>query len=1047
MPLPLSPAVPDHRAVRPLLLLALTLFACVDDPAPASDAGEAGSQDPFDAAAPAPPRECNVITDVCVLPFPSALFARPDPTLPSGERIDAARAMGPLWDKLSPRAHDGFSPIGAILTTPSRLLTADDLRADALAPDAPVRLLTLTGDPVPYRAELIGDDRQLLVLTPSRALEPGARYAVVLTTALGPANDAMRALLADEPTPDLADLHLHYGELRALVDAQGIPRDEVGQLWDFRVRSRESATADLEAMVAFNRRWLAEQPLNVDVVGAPREVKGKNRVDVEFDLPIWREAPGALLNRGEDGLPVPLRFDRVRGALIIPPEATPESPAWPVLFGHGLSASAEVMVPLIARLDLGSGPFAFGLFDWDLHGDRGGGINAILEITGRLDVLGFAGAVLQSAADSVVFTEVLRRFAGNVRDDGPVGYVGQSLGSLIGVLAAATGGDHTAYVLNVGGMGMGNILRTGEVVELLGLRHRVGDAVAAAPVPDLPEDLAIDAVLIASQLGLDFADPATFAPDVSAPVLLQESIGDWIMPNDTTEALARTLGLPLVRPSLREVAGLDTAEAPTGGEPDRGLAQFKVSDVGFEAHLAMQHEPVSTQMLRYLRSFYDDPPDNDGDIAYECNGSCDLVANHPAEPPPPAEPVRHTYPPTDADLPNPERGFYRFVDLVGHPEALGDVRAGGDTLVFSYVRLDDHRDGRLGPELLEATAAGLSAARAAGLKVVLRFAYNEGPWPETEPDAPLEVVLGHIEQLTPLLRAHADVLAVVQAGFVGAWGEWHSSTNGLAEPEARRRVLEALLAAVPPERSVQLRYPPHKHALYGEPPADGDGARVGHHNDCFLASDTDLGTYPDGEVERWKAYLAADTAAVPMGGETCNPAPPRSECVTALAELGRFHFAYLNRDYHPDVLARWAEQGCEPEIRRRLGYRLVLGAATFPERAEAGGDLEVELELRNEGFARPFNPRRLVLALRDGMAPFEVVTDVEWRDFRPGAHRVTLSAALPANLPPGPYALTLGLPDPAPGLAARPDYAARLANDGIWDEALGEHRLGTIEIR
>src|SRR5699024_7204160 len=144
-----------------------------------------------------------------------------------------------------------------------------------------------------------------------------------------------------------------------------------------------------------------------------------------------------------------------------------------------------------------------------------------------------------------------------------------------------------------------------------------------------------------------------------------------------------------------------------------------------------------------------------------------------------------------------------------------------------------------------------------------------GPYPDSEPDASEARVLAHIAQLEPLLRAHEDVIALVQAGFIGAWGEWHTSTHGLDDdPDARRAILEALLDALPTSRSTQLRCPAYKEVLFGDPLTEAEArsgsheARVGHHNDCFVSSESDVGTYPSGERERWVSYLAADTRFV-----------------------------------------------------------------------------------------------------------------------------------------------------------------------------------------
>lgn len=44
-----------------------------------------------------------------------------------------------------------------------------------------------------------------------------------------------------------------------------------------------------------------------------------------------------------------------------------------------------------------------------------------------------------------------------------------------------------------------------------------------------------------------------------------------------------------------------------------------------------------------------------------------------------------------------------------------------------------------------------------------------------------------------------------------------------------------------------------------------DAARVGHHNDCFLASDDDWGTYED-PIDDWKAFIAQEGRFTPVGG-------------------------------------------------------------------------------------------------------------------------------------------------------------------------------------
>jgi len=72
------------------------------------------------------------------------------------------------------------------------------------------------------------------------------------------------------------------------------------------------------------------------------------------------------------------------------------------------------------------------------------------------------------------------------------------------------------------------------------------------------------------------------------------------------------------------------------------------------------------------------------------------------------------------------------------------------------------------------------------------------------------------------------------------------------------------------------------------------------------------------------------------------------------------------------VLERWRTQGCLAEIKRRLGYRLRLINADIPAQAAAGRSLTLTLTLVNDGFASPYNPRRLELVLRAVDSPHQI---------------------------------------------------------------------------
>ena len=389
---------------------------------------------------------------------------------------------------------------------------------------------------------------------------------------------------------------------------------------------------------------------------------------------------------------------------------------------------------------------------------------------------------------------------------------------------------------------------------------------------------------------------------------------------------------------------------------------------------------------------------------------------------------------------NPERGYYVGVDLLDGDSA-SHVRASGHTLAIAIVRLDDYRDRALDSALLGALRAGFADVRAAGIKVILRFAYNAS----FSDDAPRSRILGHIDQLAPILADNSDVIAVVQAGFIGAWGEWHGSTNGLDNDADRGAILGALLAALPPSRTVQIRTPMYKDAIFPGGPLDPEEAwteenraRVGHHNDCFLASPDDYGTF-ESPVAEWENYVEQDGRYLPIGGETCALNAPKTDCQQALSFLEAQHWSYLNKEYNQAVLDGWDAQGCGDEIRRRLGYRLALVSATLNESVAPGGVLRVDLVVANRGFSAPFNRRPIILVLRHGEQRWEVeLSQRDGRQLQPGRTTITARLRVPANAPPADdYQLSLWLPDDEPGLRDDPRYSIRLANPGIWDDSDG----------
>jgi len=445
-----------------------------------------------------------------------------------------------------------------------------------------------------------------------------------------------------------------------------------------------------------------------------------------------------------------------------------------------------------------------------------------------------------------------------------------------------------------------------------------------------------------------------------------------------------------------------------------------------------------------------------------------------------------TYKSSSEDFANPGRGFMKQSSVyLNQPFSSSKVerKDPSDSVVWIYFRLDNYRyeDGKLRPlepigsgRGLDVVKSTFNAARQKGMKLVIRFIYNPGPGSTSDPnkanpDVPLHVALHHINQLKPVIAANSDVLAALQVGFVGHWGEWHSSKY-MQPLDIRKKLLDGVLSMVPNDRMVQLRYPRYKQRFYGGPVTDSQAfnkspvARIGHYNDAFLRDDKDGGTfksnaqginvssycdnYPGGEVKCWRDYINKDSRFLPVGGEAGSQSSTPSkfaDCSNALLQLSNMHWSFLNNGFSKVVLNHWVKQGCMPEIRRRLGYRFVLSKLNVSRQVAPGGKMTFRLELRNEGFASPYNPRPAILVLKEkktGNQREIPLTSVDPRRWLPGkVINVDVQVPIPGNLPQGTYNLYLWFPDASQSIRTRPDYAIRLANQNVWQSASGFNLL------
>ena len=434
----------------------------------------------------------------------------------------------------------------------------------------------------------------------------------------------------------------------------------------------------------------------------------------------------------------------------------------------------------------------------------------------------------------------------------------------------------------------------------------------------------------------------------------------------------------------------------------------------------------------------------------------------------------YSYLPTSTIIANPERGwyedYYSFSNFLTGSYKLLDstvLKTSREnkkvTIILRLFYLHQFlNETSVSADYLAKMQADFNAVRSAGDKCIVRFAYSDSQgaaiW-----DATPDKVMSHIESLRQVLVANSDIIMAVQAGFIGAWGEWYYTKNFARSgynPDAtdqtnRRLLVEALLNILPENIQVQVRTPAIKKnvAQSADPIADSEAydgsikSRIGHHDDCFVANGTDYGTYTN--VAQDIAYLSQETKFAIAGGETCDASNMYSDCDHAVPRMKELHWTYLNMDYNQKVYDKWISQGCINEANLGLGYRIYLESALIPDSCKQGTEINMTFHLKNVGFAAPtqFKPVQVVLkntqTTEQYILPFSSPNN-DIRFWLPGEIDMSGKIAIPASLPNGNYKTYLRFPDKASTLESNPAYSIQLANIGMWLPEEGLNELGHI---
>jgi len=417
------------------------------------------------------------------------------------------------------------------------------------------------------------------------------------------------------------------------------------------------------------------------------------------------------------------------------------------------------------------------------------------------------------------------------------------------------------------------------------------------------------------------------------------------------------------------------------------------------------------------------------------------------------------------------------------------------TLYRDIVKIE-HYAGDIPQARLDQIQADLDAARSAGVKSIFRIIYNYGM---KIGEAPAPVISRHLDQLKPIIQRNADVIYMVQAGLFGGSGEaccdsWlldEDNNNGWSALSPEAIVLyKKLLAIVPPDRFVNVRYPRYKYQLAGwsnsgkEPITEfpinakpitaqnafdgSDQARLGYHNDNFAGDIDHWGMFNAWEAKD-RNFTEADSRYTLMEGELSLPSGFNTE--NGVSEMKKYHFSTFHccgnnvkgeeyegwfgpvkgEEYEgwvsPDVA--WKSSGQMEIMSRSLGYRFRLVTASIPRNLSPDATLKMTLVMANDGWAGIMNPRKVEIVFKNKVtgARFRVDIDGDGKGNRlwlpgPGETKsLAISQSLPDNIEKGTYDLLLHLADPYPSIHDRPEYSIRLANKNLWQADTGYNSL------
>ncbi len=343
-----------------------------------------------------------------------------------------------------------------------------------------------------------------------------------------------------------------------------------------------------------------------------------------------------------------------------------------------------------------------------------------------------------------------------------------------------------------------------------------------------------------------------------------------------------------------------------------------------------------------------------------------------------------------------------------------------------------------------------------GFRVMPRFVYNMGPI--GAPDAPIDIISNHIDQIAPILLENKDLIFALEAGFIGTWGEWHDSTNGNDTPAAQKIVLDKELSYFGGVFPILVRYPADLIEYTGTTVPAPD---FGLHDDYYASASDDAGTWDPNfgySASQLQKYAEAVSTTSMFIGEFGALYPALQSCSALDTYSYTYHPQSISLNiYPPDIGTELVNEGCALSFLNKAGTRIELQEVTVQGNPVPNGTLEFAITLANTGYGRVIRPRPATLVLASsgttvGQTPI-LLAQLDLRTLAASSpvlpQTFNFQITLPPTLPSGQISAFLLIPDPAPSLTSQAVYALPLNsldanNEPVFDPTTGYNAIATF---